>query len=297
MTLSMNMLCNSIRSKSLPLERCTNRAKPGIDWCGKHATTCVRYTSAPTPTPVLLVESKNAMRTIQKAIVRWIARRAGPLAWFREQSNNPTDFYTYESVAQIRVSQLVSFVDGRHGYCMEVDSVRVLLEHSTLSSSIPVNPYTNVPLSPLCIARLNMHIVQRRSVKARPQTFTDLCSIMNELEYYTDPAWFAYSSNTQIRRIYLELYAIWLRFPGISNAERARVKPLFLTSHDIQTQKESVVRTSLLSVCERLLTGTNRGDKQQGALFIVGAMTKVLLVVQTAYPDIAEMFMHRRGTW
>jgi len=303
------MICASIRAEKKGHERCTNKVKSGTEWCGKHSSTQVRFVAGPpsvsvaapppvaapispplppVPAPVLDPALDTALQLIRRAVVRWISRRAGPLAWCRDRSNNPTDFYTYEAVESIPVTKLISFVDGHHGYCMELESIRELLA----STANPMNPYTQRPLSGLCIARIQRHATKRvKKVGVQQRTYVDLCCIMGELGYYTDPSWFTASSTMQVRTIYLELSRIWRIYPGISESLKARVR--LIPTVDIITTPEPSMRKELQTACERLLTSPESDDQQVGAMFIIGALSGVLRPVHLAYPDISDMFARR----
>lgn len=292
------------------VERCTNRAKRGTEWCGKHCSTQVRFAApplapalaapalapappapdrAPAPPPPLAA-SRHAARIICRAIFRWISRRAGPIAWCRERSNNPSDFYTYEPIETIPVTKLISFVDGCHGYCMELESARELLASTSDSNpdSNPMNPYTQRPLTKVCIARIQRHGTVAKKVCVQQRTYVDLCCIMGDLGYYTDPSWFTDSTTAQVRGIYLELCRIWQFYPGISDSLKAHVK--LIPTVDILTAPEPTMRKELHTACESLLTSAERDDNQLGVMFIIGALTGVLRIVQSAYPDISDMF-------
>lgn len=211
------------------------------------------------------------------------------MAWCRELSNNPSDFYTYEPIETIPVTKLISFVDGCHGYCMELESARELLA----STPAPMNPYTQRPLSDVCIARIQRHGTKKvgDGSGVQQRTNVDLCCIMGELGYYTDPSWFTDSSTAQVRGMYLELHRIWKIYPGISESLKARVKLIPMV--DILTGPDAAIRKELHAACDSLLTSPESDDRQLGVMFIIGALTGVLRIVRAAYPDISDMFSRR----
>ena len=182
--------CVSIRAKSSPGEQCTNKAKPGTEWCGKHQTTQIRFVPPTTPTPepkqpepkpkskpevtkptirFVYVEPGHEKKTtavcsIQQCWNRWIARRCGPLLHFREKSNNPYDFFSADAIVDIPLRDFVSFVttDGK-GYSMDIKSANSLLEFATKSGKPALNPFNRAPLPPSVFRRVRLH---KRSVVA-----------------------------------------------------------------------------------------------------------------------------------
>lgn len=184
----MNPICNSIRSKSHPEERCPHRAVPGSEWCGIHkkqvhptqfvapatgSLDIIEHTVAPSPPkpkkPVAIPasrEPKSDVTPAQKLTLalrlgpvwrRWFARRAGPLLRFRAESNNPFDFFSSDPVEEIPLRDFVSFVDAGKGYIMDIKSAVSLLEHAAKNGEVPVNPFNRAPLPTLFKSRIARH--------------------------------------------------------------------------------------------------------------------------------------------
>lgn len=187
----MNPICNSIRSKSHPEERCSHRALPGSEWCGIHkkqahptrfvapatpatvSPDIIEHTVAPSPPkpkkPVAVPASREPVSVItdtQKLTLalrigpiwrRWLAKRAGPLLRFRAESNNPFDFFSADPVEDIPLRDFVSFVDAGKGYIMDIKSAVSLLDHAAKSGEVPVNPFNRAPLPALFKSRISRH--------------------------------------------------------------------------------------------------------------------------------------------
>ena len=166
--------CANIRAKGFPGERCSSRAQPGTEWCGKHKTTQIRFVSLPLPLPLnpLIPDTiqhapkspkspptrsdmtvETATKIIYRSWSRWIARRAGPLLRFRAESNNPFDFFSGDPITEINIGDFVSFVDAGKGYVMDIKSATSLLEHAEKSGEVAANPFNRATLPPL-FARL-----------------------------------------------------------------------------------------------------------------------------------------------
>ena len=148
-----------------------------MDWCGKHKTTQVRFGLASdlasdlasakakakggagsdaiqhivTPIKTKREPSKMApdvaIAVLHRTWSRWIARRAGPLLHFREESNNPFDFFTGDPITDITIGHFVSFVDTGKGYVMDITSAVKLIEHEQKRQRHPPIPL-RVPRCP-----------------------------------------------------------------------------------------------------------------------------------------------------
>jgi hypothetical protein len=188
----MNPICNSIRSKTHPGERCSHRAIVGNEWCGVHGkqthpvrfiaaaaaaaaadtiehTTTTGPASPPKKEPVAIRKDKisgpaptDAQKLTLVSLVRpvwnrWLARRAGPLLHFRSESNNPCDFFSADPVEEIPLRDFVSFVDGGKGYCMDIKSAVSLLEHAVKSGDVALNPFNRSPLPTIFTSRISRH--------------------------------------------------------------------------------------------------------------------------------------------
>jgi hypothetical protein len=303
----MSTLCNSIRGKAHRDERCTNRALAGIEWCGKHArqTSPIRFI-APVCTPVIRESPALELATrVYRAWSRWLARRAGPLLWFREESNNPFDFFSADPVEEIPLRDIVSFVDAGKGYIMDIKSAIALFEHAAKNSETPANPFNRAPLPALFKTRIKRHGVTHHwdslgsaggaGVSAETLAVTDTFRAMEDLGYYTDPQWFTDLSRAQLQRLYLELADIWFHRAGLSAAERARIAPVPAIPFKIPVStalamQQRALRPLLLHTCHTLVTAaTARGDRQTGVMYVLGALAMVSAGAGSAYPWLVEM--------
>ena len=140
--------CVSIRAARTPGERCPCKASSDSEWCGKHKSTQVRFCLPPTAAPAaaataataaviehvidsprsLTREQTVAATKIYRRWRLWLARRAGPLLYYREESNNPSDFFSCDTVEEIPLCDIVSFVSAGKGYIMDIKQLNKALK-------------------------------------------------------------------------------------------------------------------------------------------------------------------------
>lgn len=242
---------------------------------------------------------------------RWLARRAGPLLRFREESNNPYDFFSSDPVEEIPLRDFVSFVDAGKGYIMDIKSAVSLLEHAAKSSETPVNPFNRAPLPAVFKSRVARHgkTAHWESLAAsavagaggpsagssETLAITDTFRSMEDLGYYTDPEWFTELSRLQLQRMYLELADIWYHRAGLSGADRNRIVPLpanpFTTPvATVLVMQQRALRPVLLKTCQLLVSSASaRGDRQTGVMYVLGVLAMVSAGASAAYPWLVEM--------
>jgi hypothetical protein len=326
----MKLQCVSIRAKGHPEDRCPNKPLAGGDWCGKHdkqaghvrwVATCDGSTieHAHLPTPISTVVSlprpqkDRAITSEEQAIAaatkihriwaRWIARRAGPLLRFREESNNPYDFFSSDPVEEIPLRDFISFVDAGKGYIMDAKSLTSLLDHAKKNGETPVNPFNRAPLPALFLLRLARHGKTALWEGLKPQTeeqaialrATDVFRAIEDLGYYTTPDWFMALNRLQLQHLYIELADIWFHRASLSNADRARISPgrnpLSVPVITAMSMSLRALRPLLLNTCEALVTAAPaRADKQLGVMYVLGSLSLVTNAAATAYPWLVDMF-------
>lgn len=244
---------------------------------------------------------------------RWLARRAGPLLHFREESNNPFDFFSADPVEEIPLRDFISFVDAGKGYCMDIKSAVSLLEHAVKSGETPVNPFNRAPLPAVFKSRVARHGKTAHweslaasaaaggagSASAAASTeslaITDTFRAMEDLGYYTDPEWFMDLSRLQLQRMYLELADIWYHRAGLSGADRTRIVPLPANPFSVPVStvlimQQRALRPVLLQTCRLLVSSAAaRGDRQTGVMYVLGVLAMVSAGASAAYPWLIEM--------
>lgn len=315
----MSHQCVSIRGKCKIEERCPYQAKTGSPWCGHHAkqTKPVVFvaqgppvsaqgppvSAAPTPDRREVPDPKPAAaRQILGAWRRWLARRAGPLLWFREESNNPADFYSGDPVLDLPIQDFVSFVDGGKGYVMDIKSAQSLVAHA--GSSPALNPFNRAILPPQFHRRLRFH--QKKEIWTGLQgtttsqsiglATTDLFRIIEDLGYYTDPAWIEDLNGTGLLRVYIELADIWYHRATLRPTDRNRIvpgsaRPFRMPILEAGRQGEAILRPLVIETCQMLVSKANdRADRQLGIMYVMGALSVVSAGAAIAYPWIVEMF-------
>lgn len=316
----MSLQCISVRSKKLPGERCTNKAAPGISWCGKHRETMVAFAVAfaeveaipgpvekekETSRDILQVDKDQAALIILRSWQRWIAKRAGPLLRFREESNNPFDFFNSDPVEEIPFRDFISFVDAGKGYCMDVKSVTSLLKHAATNKEEALNPFNRAPLPPLFLRRIRRHVGVKvwsgleglSESQKQALEVTDVFRKLEELGNYTDPEWFLKLSHIQLQQLYLELADIWFHRATLTPDDRARIVPGPQRAFSVPVRTALIMRPRalrplLISTCNTLVSAAAvKGDRQLGGMYVLGALAMISSECAAAFPWLAEMFM------
>ena len=309
----MKSFCVSIRSKGHPGEKCSHKALAGKEWCGTHAKQAapVRFVMTAAAAAVEKIvhiasaeDKVAAVQVIQKVWNRWLARRAGPLLKFRDESNNPYDFYSSDPVTSIKIRNFVSFVDKAKGYCMDIQSAVSLLDHATKSKETPLNPFNREPLPATFLRRIRLHghtalwtgLTAITEVQQIQLAVTDAFRLIEDLGYYTDPDWFLSLSGIELLRLYIELADIWYHRAGLSHEDRIRIvpgprKPFPVRVQVAYTLDEVALRKLVLETCRLLVsTAAARSDKQLGVIYVLGALSMLNSAAGAANPMFMEMF-------
>jgi hypothetical protein len=240
---------------------------------------------------------------IARAWRTWLARRAGPLLWYRSESNNPTDFFSGDPVEELPLGDIISFVDSTgKGYMMDIKSAKSLLEHATTHNEPPLNPFNRAPLPPLFLARVKRHIGAAGWQALQPQSeeqrytlaCTDMFRLIEDLGYYTDPSWLTGLNRLEMQRFYIELADIWYHRAMLSPADRQRIspgQPFGLCVQASLMMPARALRFLLIETCRRLVSAApNRADRQTGVMYVLGALSLVSGGCAAAYPWLVEMF-------
>lgn len=317
----MSQQCVSIRAKDNPGERCPCKALAGAIWCGRHdkQKKQVRFeleaeAEVPTLVPLplsLLRETADetavavAVKRIQQCWRQLLARRCGPLLWFRHESNNPYDFFSTEPVAEIPIADFVSFVEDGKGYAMDVKSLNTLLDHAKSNGETPKNPYNRAPLPAHLMRRLLHHSIQSWDClegvtpeQTLTLAVTDTYRAIEDLGYYTDPTWYLELHQVALQRYYVELADIWFHRANLNAADRRRIIPTATPRIPFRVPIAGIcdvpyddLRGQVLDTCKTLVTAAAaRADRQLGAMYVLGALTLVSRSARTAFPWLHEMF-------
>ena len=249
--------------------------------------------------------AKDAAVKIHRVWSRWLARRAGPLLWFREESNNPDDFFSADPVKSIPLANIVSFVADRKGYIMDIQSAISLIEHATTAKEVPLNPFNRAPLPTLFLKRIAMRTKTKKAwAVLQPMseaqklvlTTTDVFRLIEDLGYYTDPSWFVELTRMQLQRFYIELADIWFHRAALTPQDRHRIVPgargpfgVPVSTAIIMQQK--ALRPLLLKTCRDMVSAAaNRADCQLGVMYVLGSLSIISEGAGTAYPWLVDMF-------
>lgn len=254
---------------------------------------------------------RPAARKIQATWRRWIVRRSGPLVFCRSEANNPFDFFSSDPVEEIRLRDFVSFVDtDGKGYVMDVKSAVSLLDHAKKSGETPINPFNRAPLPAILLRRVERTVKAAGAAAAagwetlKPKTeaeklslaATDLFRAMEDLGYYTDPAWILDLTRAQLQQLYIELADIWYHRAGLSGTDRSRIVPppfraFPLPVTTVLVMQPKALKPLLIEICRSLVTTASaRSDKQLGAMYILGALSIVCPATGVGYPWLTDMF-------
>lgn len=295
----MRAQCVSIRGREFPDQQCPCRPLAGSEWCGKHKAGRTRYAAPEAPTTT----NATAGQRIFRAWRRWLARRAGPLLWCRNESNNPADFFSGDPVEDLPLGDVISFVDGSgKGYIMDIKSAKSLLEHAAAHGDTPLNPFNRAPLPALFLARAKRHLGGASWQALQPQTeeqrmtlaCTDMFRLIEDLGYYTDPTWLLSLNRLELQRLYMELADIWNHRAMLSHADRARIapgQPFGISVQGSLVMPSRALRLLLIETCRRLVSSAaSRSDRQTGVMYVLGALSLVSGGCAAAYPWLVEMF-------
>jgi len=312
-------ICASIRGKAHPGERCPHSSVHDSEWCGRHGKQVnkVRWTPPPgsgpgpsyTNTIVSLPETRGMDSSshawkIFRTWRRWLARRAGPALWCRNESNNPFDFYSSDTITEIPIGRFISFVDGGKAYCMDSKSAASLMQHAATNHEEPLNPFNRAPLPALFLHRLKRHgkIVSWEGLTAVSEVqqatlhTTDLFRLLEDLGNYTDPSWFMDLTSFQLQQLYIELADIWYHRAGLSPSDKQRIVPppnrLFrMPVTTVLIMKIRALRPLLMDTCRLMISSAaSKSDRQLGATYVLGALSLVSPPTSVAYPWLLEAF-------
>jgi len=250
-----------------------------------------------------------AAKIIYRSWRRWLARRAGPLLWFRDESNNPSDFYSCEPVKTIPIRDVISFVAGDKGYIMDIKSATSLIDHAKTSGEgeVPLNPFNRSPLPAIFLKRVQLHkrSALRPSIPAPTEGMSDLQKLalavtdvfrgLEDLGYYTDPSWFLDLNRMELQRLYIEIADIWKHRASLTSQDRARIvpqaNPLPFAVTSVLVMNQKALRHNVLNTCKLLTSAAvARSDRQLGIMYMLGALSIISPGAAVAYPWLVEMF-------
>ena len=248
-----------------------------------------------------------AAAIIRRTWSRWLAKRAGPLLWFRQESNNPADFFSADPVEEIPLGDLVSFVSEGKGYIMDIKSAVSLIEHAGKEGTAAENPFNRMPLSALFLKRVLRHSAGKAKAKAAWAPLkamsetqklaldtTDVFRLIEDLGYYTDPSWYMDLSRQHLQQLYMELADIWFHRASLSSADRLRIvggaRPFSVPVNTALIMQQKALRPMVLATCKMLVSAAPaRSDKQLGVMYVLGALS-IVSAGSVAYPWLNDMF-------
>ena len=247
---------------------------------------------------------------IQKNIKGFLIRKynfcRGPALLNRSLCNNTNDFFTCDTVSEIKPEQFFSFKDeDGFIYGFDIVSMYNLIDKSeiiiknpynrlTIHTSITNNFKSLIRLSKL----LNIPICSEIKIdnlnskdKTTELRVLDLFQNIDSLGNYTNSSWFMNLTRSQIIKFMRELRDIWtFRLQLTMEIKKSICPPLgdpFLHINEIFYPQENmdILRNKVIDILEKLVnTGTTRDYKSLGAYYVLGALTLVSIEAAISLP-------------
>lgn len=335
-------LCKNIKSRRCPKQKCSNPATHG-DYCGihhKHPRPWTSGTPKQSPSVEPEVDSETLLKASQK-IQSWyrfwrclyFLHNHGPAYFDRNTTNNDCDFFSTDKICDISGFYFFSFMDeDKHVYGFDLRSLYTVIQTARIKGESPQNPYTRKVL-PVSILRKVNECVKWLQVRHMPvewapitpptplQQFNmkvvDLFTKIDELNYYSNPAWFLTLDLRGQKRFYSEIHAIWTHRAGLSIQQKSLIVPHFSNRLFrlpvwglIDQTLESMQKLNLGVIRSLITSAEDKNDRILGAMYVVSALTIVSPQAREAYPwlyesvaggiddeplpRIDDLFLHRR---
>jgi hypothetical protein len=314
-------VCKNIRSRRHPDQRCPNPASTG-DYCGIHykhprpfqSQSQIAVRKASESNDIFVpVDPLPAVLRIQKwwrvhiGLVKF--NKQGPARWLRSVSTNATDFFSMEEITDISGEYLFSFRDAdKMVYTFDIRSMAALLEKAGAEPA--QNPYNRQPISADNIKKAIAYVkwarkkgLDTRWAPVEPTTplqqfamkVTDLFQKIDELNYYTNSAWFTEMVADDHRCFYVELHDIWYHRAELSNEMRNTIiptpaRPFRYPIREVVAQKslDFLRKTNMDLIRMFISAATHRSDRILGAMYVITAMTLVNTECAASYPWLFE---------
>ena len=317
--------CLNVKSRKNPTVRCENPATHG-EYCGVHHKHPRKWVPGTPDTVGKRVKRRHTASAIEARsiavckIQKWIRvfrplltiRRHGAAYYCREACTNDSDFFSVERLVDISGVMFFSFIDGdKHAYGFDIRSIHTVVQKAKMTAgALPENPYNRSELPPRVtrrIAALVRWLTARHApteweplVPPTPEQqarmkIVDLFGKINEHGYYTSPDWFIELDTRDQRRLYAELFEIWNVRAELSSVDKNRIVPGYsgrLFRHApwalIDATLESYQKLNMGIIRAFISTAEDRSDRILGAMYVVGALTKVSREARRAYPWLYE---------
>lgn len=336
--ISAESTCKNIKSRRCPTHKCENPATHG-DYCGihhKHPRPWIPGTPKKLPEHDPVSMAQAAVK-VQSWYRFWrslyFLHHHGPAYYDRSITNNDCDFFSTDKMCDISGYYFFSFMDeDKHVYGFDLRSLYTVIQTARMKGESPQNPYTRKVLSVNILRKVNEAIkwLQDRHLPTEWAPITpptplqqfnmkvvDLFTKIDELNYYSSPAWFLDLDLRGQKRFYSEIHAIWTHRAGLSITQKSLIVPNFsnrlfrLPAWGLIDQTlESMQKLNLGVIRAFITSAEDKNDRILGAMYVVSALTIVSSQAREAYPwlyesvaggvddeplpRIDDLFLHRR---
>lgn len=246
-----------------------------------------------------LINYDKNIGKIQK-IQRWIKKNKmkidelvrGPIVRDVYCSSNNQDFLTFENICDIDKEYLFSYQDSENFvYAFDIRSISSLIRHDDK------NPYNRkkIPEEILekikyCSNKINIQkefIDLRSPYQKLKHRVIDIFQKMDNLDQYTDPAWFLELNLIELQKFYRELEDIWNWRLNLSNAVKKDIIPhtkifdknsKISPSPNILSKISNKIKVQIicLDTIELLISSAKkRCDKINGCVYVLFAFVMV----------------------
>lgn len=248
-------------------------------------------------------------------IIRKVNEMRGPAYFNRTLCNNPSDFYTLETMKEIEQNQFISFKDT-DGFIYGFD-ILSLYTHIKKNKKTATNPYNRNSFSKEVISNLHriIHlskifnkptnvVIPNENINHAKQIELRALSIFQEIDAlgnYTDSNWLLALNPHQICAFIRELYDIWNYRAQMDQLTKMSICPplgnpfseLNINYFSNINLTFNELKTTALSVVEKFIkNGVNREYKVLGAYYVLTALTIVSSSAASALPWLYDSVVY-----
>ena len=227
-----------------------------------------------------LVRNKNKLR--------------GPCFLNRKLSNNTEDILDLQNVAEIEPQNFFSYKDkDGNFYSFKISSINEMLKHSKNNpynqNEIPTNIINN-------IKKLTINNVEKKA-KQPLNIYNETVKIfqmIDELNNYTQIHWFLDLDIDKLKKLYYELFDIWVYRASLTQEQKLRIIPKnnvfkYSTSQIYKMTDKKFIQHRLLREFRKFITqAVNKDDRVLGSMWILTALTCVSQDAANALPWLVQ---------
>lgn len=305
--------CLSIKSKKNPADKCAAKAIGG-DFCIRHEKSKVKVLWSKVPSQITPFTRKQKV-AVEKIYRFWIShgrRRLrkclGPCTFVPDAADNESDILTFEPVKEIPLKYRFSYADAsNHIWLFDI---RFFVQMMHYGGDIK-NPFSQEVLPAAVVTTFQKRIEILRSQKIPivyveegelspeqlwNQKVLDVFIKMNSLGYAVNIVWFDMMTVITHERFYTGLYNLWTHHLRLSDEERERMVPGYLSGRSplFRWAPERIVSRQLelkwwrkqnLSLMKAFLSrGQDAVTQSSNTLTILTALANCHRYVAEAFP-------------